>query len=70
VGKLYPVIPDPQAAQHGYLRVIDESGEDYGYSSKRFFILDIPAALSKTLHPRYIRPKRSLHPTAPKARRR
>ena len=39
VGKLYPVIPDPQAAWHGYLRVIDESGEDYGYAAKRFFLL-------------------------------
>ena len=49
VGKLYPVIPDPKAAQHGYIRVIDESGEDYGYSAERFFMLEVPAALGKAL---------------------
>jgi hypothetical protein len=49
IGKLYPVIPDAEAAQHGYIRVIDESGEDYGYSAKRFFVLQIPEALAKAL---------------------
>jgi hypothetical protein len=49
VGKLYPVIPNAAAAKHGYIRVIDESGEDYGYSAERFFLLEIPAALSKVL---------------------
>ena len=38
VGKLYAVIPDAEAAKHGYIRVIDESGEDYGYSAERFFV--------------------------------
>lgn len=49
VGKLYAVIPDAEAAKHGYIRVIDESGEDYGYSMERFFPLQIPAALAKAL---------------------
>jgi hypothetical protein len=49
VGKLYPVIPDAEAAKHGYIRVIDESGEDYGYSAERFFLLEIPEALAKVL---------------------
>ena len=31
VGKLYRIIPDEEAESHGYLRVVDESGEDYGY---------------------------------------
>ena len=52
VGKLYALIPDPEAAKHGYLRVIDESGEDYGYSAERFFVLDVPEALAKTLSAR------------------
>lgn len=73
VGKLYPVIPDPEAAQHGYLRVIDESGEDYGYSAKRFFLLDVPEALGKALSARrsttIMRPRRPLQPAARKARR-
>ena len=52
VGKLYPVIPDEEAAKHGYIRVIDESGEDYGYSAKRFFALDVPESLARALRPR------------------
>ena len=49
VGKLYRVIPDEEAAAHGYIRVIDESGEDYGYSVDRFFPVELPEALEKAL---------------------
>ena len=49
MGKLYRVIPDDEAAKHGYIRVVDESGEDYGYSAKRFFPMVIPTALEKAL---------------------
>src|SRR5579863_2771726 len=52
VGKLYPVITDAEAAKHGYIRVIDESGEDYGYSVDRFFPVDIPDALTEVLRSR------------------
>ena len=73
IGKLYPVMPDPEAAKHGYIRVIDESGEDYGYSAERFFMLEVPEALAKTLSARRSttarRPKRALRPAARKARR-
>ena len=48
-GKLYRLIPDDEAASHGYLRVIDESGEDYGYSVSRFFPIEVPQALEKAL---------------------
>jgi hypothetical protein len=51
IGKLYRIIPDDQAASHGYIRVIDESGEDYGYSAKRFFPIELPRALEKALWP-------------------
>ena len=49
VGRLYRVIPDQRAARHGYLRIIDESGEDYGYSADRFFAIDLPKPLEKVL---------------------
>ena len=49
VGKLYQILPDDDAASHGYIRVIDESGEDYGYSNDRFFPIKIPEALERTL---------------------
>ncbi len=48
-GKLYQLISDPPSEKHGLLRVIDESGEDYGYSAERFFILPVPPALEKLL---------------------
>ena len=38
VGKAYRVIPDDEATVHGYIRVIDESGEDYAYTANRFHL--------------------------------
>lgn len=65
VGKLYPVIPDAEAAKHGDIRVIDESAEDYGYSAERFFVLPVPEALAKALSARsdkrIRRPSRRTH---------
>lgn len=48
-GQLYRLLPDREAEAHGYVRVIDESGEDYGYAAYRFFRLPIPVALVKAL---------------------
>ena len=45
VGKLYRVVPDDEATPHGYIRVIDESGEDYVYSAERFFAVELPMAV-------------------------
>lgn len=39
--KSYRVLRDAEAADEGELRVIDESGEDYLYSARRF----VPIAL-------------------------
>ena len=41
--KIYQVVPDGKSAKDGYLRVIDESGEDYLYPESYF----IPVTLSK-----------------------
>ncbi|NOT57172.1 MAG: hypothetical protein HOP18_21430 [Deltaproteobacteria bacterium] len=49
VGKLHRVIPDEEAAAHGYIRVVDETGEDYGYTTARFFPLEVPQALVTAL---------------------
>ena len=49
VSKLYQTLPDSEAAACGYIRVVDESGEDYGYSLDRFFQIEIPEALEKAL---------------------
>ena len=47
--KLYPVLEDSFAAQHGMVRVIDESGEDYLYPNEFFVRIDLPAAIEKAL---------------------
>jgi hypothetical protein len=49
VGKLYRIVPDEEAESHGYLRIVDESGEDYGYSADRFFRLEVPQSLERAL---------------------
>ena len=48
VGKIYRVFPD-EAAVHGYIRVIDESGEDYAYTVGRFHLIQLPIAVVKAL---------------------
>ncbi len=40
--KVYRVLPDPRAARDGYLRVVDESGEDYLYPEAYFVPVDLP----------------------------
>ena len=48
-GKLYRIVPNEEASSHGYICIIDESGEDYAYSSDRFFPIEVPASLEKAL---------------------
>lgn len=43
--KLYEVVEDTVASKHGQLRVIDESGEDYLYSSSLFVPIKLPSAV-------------------------
>ena len=47
--KLYPVLPDDEAAGDGYLRVVDESGEDYLFPAGYFLLIDLPVAMARTL---------------------
>lgn len=49
VGKIYRIIPDQVAESRGYLRVVDESGEDYGYAAERFYRLEVPRPLERVL---------------------
>jgi len=55
-GKVYQVVIDRNAAQEGYLRIIDESEEDYLYPAVYFVPLDLPRearnALTRSIHPR------------------
>ena len=45
--KLYVVLPDAQAAEHGQLRIVDESGEDYLYPRQFFVAVDLTVALRR-----------------------
>jgi len=55
-GKVYQVVIDRNAVQEGYLRIIDESAEDYLYPAACFVPLDLPQearnALTRPFHPR------------------
>jgi hypothetical protein len=43
--KIYETLPDPRAAERGFIRVIDESGEDYLYPEEYF----VPIELSRNI---------------------
>jgi hypothetical protein len=45
--KVYQVFPDEAAAEDGYIRVIDESGEDYLYPQDYFIAIELPQAAEK-----------------------
>ena len=40
--KIYKILPDDKAAKEEYLRVIDESGEDYLYPKSYFILVELP----------------------------
>jgi len=47
--KIYRVLPDPEAAKHRQIRVIDESGEDYLYPKNFFAPLELPQAIRRAV---------------------
>lgn len=47
--KLYRTLPDPKANEAGYVRIVDESGEDYLYAAKRFAPVQLPLATRRAL---------------------
>ncbi len=50
VRKVYAVLADDRAAVNNYLRIIDETGEDYLYPSKYFVPIQVPPEAAKILH--------------------
>ena len=47
--KIYQVLPDKTAREEGYLRVIDETGEDYLYPESYFVLIQLPQEAEKAL---------------------
>lgn len=49
VWKVYRLLPDRSAAKDDFLRVVDESGEDYLYPANRFVVIDLATPTVKKL---------------------
>lgn len=49
IAKVYQAIPDDDATGKGFVRVIDESGEDYLYPEAFFAPVEIPEAAASQL---------------------
>ena len=47
--KIYQALPDPQAAKHALVRVIDESGEDYLYPKSFFAPIELPQPIRRAV---------------------
>ena len=47
--KIYKVLPDNKAAKEGYLRIVDESGEDYLYPQSYFILVELPLEAQNAL---------------------
>ena len=47
--KIYQTLPDEEAEKEGYIRVIDESGEDYLYPHSYFIAVQLPREAQEAL---------------------
>jgi hypothetical protein len=46
--KVYQVLPDPEAAEDGMIRIVDDTGEDYLFGEQRFVPVDLPSAAEES----------------------
>ena len=46
---MYPLLPDARGKRKGYIRVVDESGEDYLYPESCFAPVELPAKAREAL---------------------
>lgn len=50
VRKIYPIIePEKNDTVEGFIRIIDESGEDYLYSDQRFAVVNLSPQTEKAI---------------------
>ena len=47
--KIYVALPDTKADRSGYLRIIDESGQDYLYPAQRFVAAELPISIRRAV---------------------
>ena len=51
--KIYPVIKEDE--MEGYIRIIDESGEDYLYPEEYFVTIEVPSGAKEKIENEYIK---------------
>ena len=49
LGKVYRILPDVRAAKDDFVRIVDESGEDYLFHKSQFAFVDFPQAVRKRI---------------------
>lgn len=49
INTIYQVLSDEKAAEAEYLRIVDESGEDYLYPASYFILLDLPSVATEAI---------------------
>jgi hypothetical protein len=47
--RIYELVPDSEASEHGLSRVIDESGDDYLYPSCFFMAIELPQPVKRAI---------------------
>jgi hypothetical protein len=47
--KIYEIVPDERAEKDDFVRVIDESGEDYLYHTSHFVFIKLPLEVEQAL---------------------
>ncbi len=47
--KLYRILPDKKAQRDGFLRIVDESGEDYLYPESYFAAIRLPHKIQEAV---------------------
>ena len=48
-GKVYRIIPDAKAAKDDFIRIVDESREDYLHHKNQFMFVEFPPAVTKRI---------------------
>ena len=49
LGKVYRILSDPRAAKDDFVRIVDESGEDYLFHKSQFAFVEFPQAVRKKI---------------------
>lgn len=51
--KIYEVLQPESNDPRGYIRLVDESGEDYLYNAKEFELIEFPPRMERSFSPHF-----------------